>query len=286
MNVESPGISQSEIIDYYETCEIDYKLVWHLNSNLAMHYGYWDKETSTLRQALQNMNRLVAEKAEIEEGMKILDAGCGVGGTSISLAQQYNAHFHGISLSEKQVLSAIKNASQRILKGSAEFSVQDFTDTSFPDETFDVVFGIESVCHANEKRDFLQEAFRILKKGGKLIILDFFHNSTDYKVKEKEILNKWANTWAVNEFELIDSFVEKSRKVGFSVTENKNITNHIKKSARRLYLCFYPGWVVHHILAFLKKRNKTQEKNLWSTYYQYKALKNDLWSYHLVCCTK
>jgi cyclopropane fatty-acyl-phospholipid synthase-like methyltransferase len=251
-----------------------------------MHYGYWDKDTRTLRKALQNMNMLVANQANISEGMQILDAGCGVGGTAINLAQNYFANFHGISLSEKQIHSATKNASARPLKGKAVFSVQDFTATNFEDETFDIVYGIESVCHAFEKKDFLLEAFRVLKKGGKLIILDFFHNRPDYNQEDKEILRKWANTWAVEEFEFIDSFVQKSEEVGFTVTENKNITSNIKKSARRLYQCFYPGWVVHQILAFFNKRDKTQEENLWSTYYQYKALKNGLWSYHMVCCIK
>lgn len=286
MNVQFPNMSHHEIINYYDTCEIDYRLVWHLDSNLAMHYGYWDKETRSLRSALQKMNMLVAEKAEIVDGMNVLDAGCGVGGTAINFASNIKSNFYGISLSQKQILSAKEHASKRELNGSIHFSVQDFTNTTYAAETFDVVYGIESVCHALEKKDFLKEAHRILKKNGKLIILDFFHNRTDYSDKDRDILRKWANTWAVEEFEFIDTFLNKSRDVGFKVVENNNITENIQKSARRLYQYFYPGWVVHQFLSMIKMRNKTQEKNLWSTYYQYKALKNNLWSYHLVCCEK
>ena len=55
------------------------------------------------------------------------------------------------------------------------------------DETFDVVYGIESVCHAFDKKAFLEEAWRVLKPGGVLVILDGFAEATYTNITDKTI---------------------------------------------------------------------------------------------------
>ena len=95
-------ITENDIVNYYEQCQVDYEIVWHLNSQMCMHYGYWDEATPTLRSALRNMNAKLAEFAEIKTGEKILDAGCGVGGSSIFLARNFGCEVEGITLSKQQ----------------------------------------------------------------------------------------------------------------------------------------------------------------------------------------
>ena len=58
------------------------------------------------------------------------------------------------------------------LEDLVNLSVQDFTQTDFPDQSFDIVFGIESYCHAIEKSAVYQEAFRLLKPGGFFVMID------------------------------------------------------------------------------------------------------------------
>ena len=65
------SVSNEEIIAYYDTCEIDYKMLWHLNSHKAMHYGYWKEGTDNLRDALENMNMLIAQTAQIKPGIRV-----------------------------------------------------------------------------------------------------------------------------------------------------------------------------------------------------------------------
>ena len=64
-------ITENDIVNYYEQCQVDYEIVWHLNSQMCMHYGYWDDTTTTLRSALRNMNAKLAAFAEIKPGEKI-----------------------------------------------------------------------------------------------------------------------------------------------------------------------------------------------------------------------
>ncbi len=280
------AVTEKDIIEYYDNCQIDYELVWHLKSRMSMHYGYWDENTKNLRESLTNMNVQLAAIASIKKNDFVLDAGCGVGGSSIFLAKEVGCKVKGITLSEKQVHTAKMNALKNGVAGRAEFEVNNYCATGYADESFDVVWAIESVCHVSEKAEFLKEAYRILKKGGRLILADFFSNSKNHSTDPNNLLSKWATTWAVPEFEHFKTFKDKAYQEGFNKVEDIDATKNIKPSALRLHLAFYPGYVCDGFLRMVGKRNELHKANLWSTYYQYKSLKQGLWSYHIFKATK
>ncbi len=62
--------------------------------------------------------------------------------------------------------------------------MQDYTQTSFADETFDHIWALESICCALKKTDFIKEAYRILKKGGGFAIADGFACKRNLTEKE------------------------------------------------------------------------------------------------------
>ncbi|OYU97626.1 MAG: SAM-dependent methyltransferase [Bacteroidetes bacterium B1(2017)] len=279
-------VKNQEIIHYYETCDEHYSLLWHLNTHMAMHYGYWDKNTRNLKDALFNLNELLANEAGIDASTKVLDAGCGVGGSSLYLARTRKCQVEGITLSSKHVALANTQSQKEGLAELAHFSVNDFTSTNFEPETFDVVWAIESVCHANEKKEFLAEAFRVLKKGGKLIMVDFYRTMPEPNEKEFYWLNSWAKTWAVPHFEYKDHFLQKAKEVGFSSVQAKDITPNIKPSARLLYFYFFPGMAWNYLLKLVGKHNNSHIENIWSAYYQYHALQKGFWSYELISAAK
>lgn len=274
-----PEINEADIVSYYDNCQIDYEIVWHLKSHMCMHYGYWDATTKNLRTALNNMNLQVAEFAKIKTGMHILDAGCGVGGSSIFLAKNFSCKTIGITLSDKQVNTCTLNAINHQVAQLSTFQKQNYLKTNFEDNTFDVVWGVESVCYAFDKVDFLKEAFRILKPGGKLIVADFFSSNVAEGSTDAQLMNKWTSTWAIKSYADVDEFWKKMTLVGFENCEKKDVTNNVVKSIRRLYYSFFPGLPITYISQFFGFRNKVQTANTWSTYYQYKAFKKGLWKY-------
>src|SRR6266498_828234 len=166
--------TNEDISRYYDLSETHYRRVWDLDKSRSLHYGYWDKSVKNFHEALLNINKVLAEYAEIKGGEKVLDAGCGVGGSSLWLAKEKNCKVTGISLNEKQVYKANAFAKKYGLADKVLFEQKDYTNTFFPANLFDVVWAIESVCYANDKTTFLKEAYRILKPGGRLIIADFF----------------------------------------------------------------------------------------------------------------
>lgn len=272
-------MEKERIIQYYDHCEQDYRLFWDLDHSHAMHAGYWDAQTSTLRQALRRENEILAEKVGIKFSDHVLDAGCGVGGSAIFLAQQYSCQVKGITLSAKQVETARRKAAAAKVNPLPVFEVMDYARTRFEDHTFDVVWGVESVCHAPDKKLFLEEAARVMKPGGRLIVADGFAMRKAYTGRDAIQMSRWLRGWGVDSLETVDSFYSHLIQAGFTNISYENITTHVIPSSRRLYWYSWPAVSLSKCLELVGLRTSHQTENLVGARYQYITLKRNLWQY-------
>jgi len=269
-------MQKEEIVRYYDQCQIDYSLFWDLNHSRAMHAGYWDETTRSLRDALKRENEVLAERVRICKRDRVLDAGCGVGGSSLFLAQKYGCDVVGISLSGKQVQRASTIAEKAQIHPKPSFLVGDYTHTGFEKHSFDVVWAVESVCHASNKEDFVAEAARLLKTGGRLILADGF------ALKDHPLMDKWLKGWGVPSLETAEDFIAMLKRHGFSNIEFQDATPHVMPSAKRLYLYSLFGVPLSKLGEWVGLRTSVQTENLLSARYHYQALKQGLWQYGIV----
>ena len=278
--------SNKEIEQYYDLSQTHYKRVWDLKRSRSLHYGYWDSTTKNFHEALLNINKILAAKAGINKHHKVLDAGCGIGGSSLWLAKNIGCKVTGISLSAKQVDTANELAKNESLQSLAIFEKQDFTATDYESESFDIIWAIESVCHANDKSKFINEAHRLLKKGGRLVLADFFKKE-NLGGNDAALIKQWANGWAIDDFAGIEKFNDQLKEAGFVNTTIQDATNKIIPSAKRLFRAYFPGVIGGFLYKlFNPKPTVYGKKNIDTAYLQYKALKKNLWTYNIVVAVK
>ena len=274
------------IVDYYAQSENAYKDSWNLNNSLAIHYGYWDEKVKSFPQSLLRMNEVMAEVAKVKNSDEILDAGCGIGGSSIFLAEKIGCSVTGISLSERQINKAKELAIEKKVEDKVDFRVMNYCATNFPNESFDIVWGCESICYADDKEQFIKEAYRLLKPGGRLVVADGF--VTDFKNNDRSTIRNWLTGWQVNYLETLDRFEEFMSETGFKNIFSSDISKFTAHSSRRLYKFYFLAnlYLLWKTITFSNRSTEMQRKNIAACKHQYYGMRKGLWQYGLIVGTK
>ncbi|KAF3760774.1 S-adenosyl-L-methionine-dependent methyltransferase [Cryphonectria parasitica EP155] len=189
---------KDRIKTHYDLASEYYLSLWGTH----IHHGYWptpeSKANETKEQAQVNLIHLLLNTSQIAEGAKVLDVGCGIGGTSRYLASVLGCTVTGITISTKQVEMATRLTKSEaakddksltdqgpdadgflhIGKGKVKFLELDaekmgdvFASQS---ESFDAVWICEALSHFPNKSLFFQNAHKVLKVGGRLALADWF----------------------------------------------------------------------------------------------------------------
>lgn len=273
---------KARIRAYYHDTWFEYTFLWVSPRARAMHLGHWGPVTRTHSGSLLEVNRLMAEKAAIRRGESVLDAGCGIGGSSVWLAERFGVSVTGINLVNAQVERATRYAAKRGMSGRARFEVADYTATRLPGESFDVAWAQESICHAPDKAAFLNEAFRLLKPGGRLVMVDYIDSGRPKNPDESRWLDQWVRGWSMAPPLSHDDWRQAGLGAGFTGPEFDDLTDGSRRSARRLYrfcLALYPVSVLLHRIGV---RSAAAQDNIRGSRDQWPLMRDGHWTHELL----
>ena len=143
---------------------------------------------------------------KLPKGSRVLDVGCGIGGSARILSNDYGFDVVGISISQEQIKRANELTNNH---NFCRFEVMNALDLKFPKGSFDGVWSVEAGPHIIDKQKFADEMLRVLRPGGFLAIADWNQrDSTKYPLNflERFIMNQLLIQWTHPEFSSIEGF--------------------------------------------------------------------------------
>lgn len=192
----------------------------------AIHRKLYPPGVKSSHEAEFYTNQLLLEIIKKEKSNRILDLGCGVGGTIRYLGERFTADYKGITISPVQVDMAV------CFNTAVELA--DFQDTVWFENSgsFDAIYALESLQH-NPDHDKLARNLRLISRtGSTFIVIDDFLISPDKLSEKTEKLKiKFMKHWHACGFTDVENFISIFEKNGFQLLEKQDLTGYMKKKS-------------------------------------------------------
>ena len=195
-------------------------------AHLSIHRGLWGPDTRTNAEGLDRANRTLVQGCRLGPGRHVLDAGCGVGGTAIFLAETYGVRVTGLTICEPHVAVAMREAHERGVGHLVEFRHGDFMDLPFPDAGFDAVLNHESFCYAVDKPAYLRGVYRVLKPGGRWQVLEaeMLKENGPRSERQAALVAAVERNWRLPPMESWPDVFAMVEEAGFTAIEERDLT--------------------------------------------------------------
>lgn len=170
---------EKEVQSHYDIGNDFYRL-W-LDDTMSYSCGYFQNENDTLKQAQAGKVDYILRKANLKEGMHLLDIGCGWGFLLMEAARKYGVHGMGITLSKEQYKEFQHRIKEEHLEHLLEVRLMDYRGLPKYGKLFDRVVSIGMVEHVGRGKyeEFMGCVKSVLKPGG-IFLLHFISGLKEY----------------------------------------------------------------------------------------------------------
>ena len=241
---------------HYDRLSYLYRFFWGEH----LHHGYWTKNESVPRAQIQLMEQL-AERARIPKGARVLDIGCGLGGSAFWLADQFDCEVTGITISPVQARMATARAKARGLTGRVQFQVLDANQWQPEPASVDAIWIMESSEHFHDKAVFFKRCADALKPGGILAVCAWLRRDGPLRGDEQNLVKSIAEAMLSASLDSLSDYQRWMRDAGLTVTTAEDITRHVEQTwfhcariganpAVRLFLRFTSGPTQRFVRSF------------------------------------
>ncbi|MDB6139483.1 MAG: cyclopropane-fatty-acyl-phospholipid synthase-like protein [Verrucomicrobiaceae bacterium] len=164
---------------HYEVPTRFYQLV--LGKHLKYSSGYWPRESTTFDESEAAMLTITCERAQLQDGQRILELGCGWGSLSLWMAEHYpKAQITSVSNSRTQKLHIDAEAKRRGLMNLTIRTANMIHYEGEGEAVFDRVVSVEMFEHMKNYQELLRRVSTWLKPQGRLFVHIFTHRDYAY----------------------------------------------------------------------------------------------------------
>ncbi|HEX6461760.1 MAG TPA: methyltransferase domain-containing protein [Candidatus Saccharimonadales bacterium] len=258
---------EKAVIDYYNRSES--KRGYFLFLKGTKHFGYYKSGDKPWQfdKALRQMEAFLGQKLNLPDGSTVLDAGCGMGDVASYLATNNKLKIEGIDILDFNITEAKRRISERGLSKNIHVQLMSYAQMSLQASKFDGAYTMETFVHASDPAKVLNEFYRILKPGGKLVMFEY-SKDPDTKMPEKAAqqfaeMNKMAAMPAFQQFDhgVLESYM---KKAGFEDITVEDITQHMMPMVKVFaYVAFIPYKILTVLGLHRKAANAMSALVLW-----------------------
>lgn len=168
-----------------------------------LHLGLFERPDEPLFPAQMRANRHMAAAADLKPGQMVIEAACGVGGTARFLALEHGVRVRATNIAEMQLAEARQLAEKAGLSHLLEFRFADYHQLPFADASCDVWWCQEALLYSVDKRRVLEEAMRVVRPGGRLIMSDLLLDESVTGRAREEFTTKLKapNMWSIERWD-------------------------------------------------------------------------------------
>ncbi len=198
---------EARVKEYYDHNSRRFLRFGQGGEQAAIHRAVWGPGVVDRAAAFQYVNELVLQRLRDvgsnadDDGPVVVDMGCGVGASLLYLAERTPLSGLGVTLSPVQAAMASARFADSVHQGRLRCAQGSFLQLPVDPGTVDVAFSIEAFIHAADDREFFDEAARVLKPGGRLLLCDDFLVERDparATARRARLLDEFVARWHAN----------------------------------------------------------------------------------------
>lgn len=212
-----------DIAEHYDDLDKWYRVVWGEH----VHHGLWLTGRETREEAVRQLTTYLADTIAIQPGEKVVDVGCGYGGTARILATDYGAEIDGYTLSERQYDYA--NAQ---LNGASNprYHLKNWFENGLDPESVDVAIGIESSEHFEDKSAMIAEMYRVLKPGGRIGMYSWLSSPSPSEWQRKYLLEPICAEGRIPNLGNLEEHRQWMADAGFTDVHYEELSRQVRKT--------------------------------------------------------
>ncbi len=222
MIVSEQPVSEAAIANHYDELDPFYRELWGQH----VHHGLWLEGNETSEQAVLNLVKLVAEKADLSKRERVIDIGCGYGASARLLAEDFGAEVTGITMSAVQHAFAQGTAPGPELT----YVLGNWYTLEFAPDSFDLAISIESGEHMPDKVEFARRAFRVLRPGGRFVLCAWLSADRVSQWQADFLMKPICSEGRIPNLATAQEYSDAATEAGFRATESLDLTDRVKRT--------------------------------------------------------